>query len=95
MLHCVTGQVALDILKGPRCFHLHGASSLLGQYDPEDEGVTILAVVGNTHPTKWHHIQEELSSASGKTTWQTWPIANFTYPQSITTIQKYFRITYH
>jgi hypothetical protein len=77
--------VVLDILKGPRCLHLHSASSLLGWSDPEDEGVTILAVVGNTHPTKWHHIREELST-SGKTIWKTWPIANHTYPQSITAI---------
>lgn len=73
----------------------HGASSLLGQSDPEDEGVTIFAVVRNTHPTKCHHTQEELSSTSGKTMWQTWPTANLTHPQSITAIHKYFRITYH
>jgi hypothetical protein len=55
-------------------------SSLLGWSDPEDEGVTILAVVGNTNPPKWHHSQEELSSTSGKTIWQMWPIANLAYP---------------
>jgi hypothetical protein len=86
--------VVLDILKGPWCLYPYSASSLLGLSDPEDEGVTILAVAGNTHPTKWHHIREELST-SGKTIWKTWPTANLTYPQSITAIQKYFRITYH